>query len=198
MERIGEMIRRLRKEKGEPLRVLAAYLQVDQAIMSKIETGQRRPNKEQVEKLAEYFDADKGEMRIALLSDRIADELRGEDLAVEALKVAEEKVAYLSRTAIDRKSIIAKIKNFLDDDGRIKKAWIFGSFARGDDGLDSDLDILVEEDKNLKFSYFDLADVQFRLEKLIQKKVDLGFSDSAKANAAPQIMNEAVLIYAKP
>ncbi len=137
-------------------------------------------------------------MRIALLSDRIADELHGEDLAAEVLKVAEEKVAYLSRTAIDRTSIIAKIKNLLDQDGRIKKAWIFGSFARGDDGRDSDLDLLIEEDKNLKFSYFDPADVQFRLEKLIQKKVDLGFSDSAKVNAAPQIMNEAVLIYEKP
>lgn len=113
-------------------------------------------------------------------------------------RLQKEKVAYLSRTAIDRTSIIAKIKNLLDQDGRIKKAWIFGSFARGDDGRDSDFDLLIEEDKKLNFSYFDPADVQFRLEKLIQKKVDLGFSDSAKVNAAPQIMNEAVLIYEKP
>lgn len=97
MESIGEMIRRLREEKGEPLRVLAAYLQIDQAVMSKIETGQRKPAKEQVEKLAKYFGADKKEMLIAWLSDRIVYEIEGESLAKEALKVAEEKIKYQKR-----------------------------------------------------------------------------------------------------
>lgn|SRR5690554_1000921 len=94
MESVGEMIRRLREEKGEPLRVLASYLQVDQAVMSKIETGQRKPTKEQVEKLAKYFGADKKQMLIAWLSDRIVYEIEGESLAREALKVAEEKIKY--------------------------------------------------------------------------------------------------------
>jgi len=94
MENVGEMIRRLREEKGEPLRVLAAHLQVDQAVMSKIERGQRKPTKEQVEKLAKYFGADKKEMLIAWLSDRIVYEIEGESLAKEALKVAEEKIKY--------------------------------------------------------------------------------------------------------
>ncbi|MEX0813856.1 MAG: helix-turn-helix transcriptional regulator [Chitinophagales bacterium] len=93
-ESVGKMIRRLREEKGDPLRVLAAYLQVDQAIMSKIETGQRKPSKEQVEKLAKYFGANKKEMLIAWLSDRIVYEIEGEKLAKEALKVAEEKITY--------------------------------------------------------------------------------------------------------
>ncbi len=94
MESIGEMIRRLREAKGEPLRVLAAYLKVDQAVMSKIETGHRKPAKEQIEKLAKYFGADKNEMLIAWLSDRIVYEIKGESLANEALKVAEEKIKY--------------------------------------------------------------------------------------------------------
>lgn len=93
-ESVGKMIRRLREEKGDPLRVLAAYLQVDQAIMSKIETGHRKPSKEQVEKLAKYFGANKKEMLIAWLSDRIVYEIEGEKLAKEALKVAEEKITY--------------------------------------------------------------------------------------------------------
>ena len=97
MESVGEMIRRLREEKGEPLRVLAAHLQVDQAVMSKIETGQRKPTKEQVEKLAKYFGADKKQMLIAWLSDRIVYEIEGESLAKEALKVAEKKIEYQKR-----------------------------------------------------------------------------------------------------
>lgn len=94
MDSVGEMIRRLREEKGEPLRVLAAHLQVDQAVMSKIERGQRKPTKKQVEKLAKYFGADKKQMLIAWLSDRIVYEIEGESLAREALKVAEEKIKY--------------------------------------------------------------------------------------------------------
>lgn len=103
MENIGGMIRRLRVEKGDPLRVLAAHLQVDQAVMSKIERGQRKPTKEQVEKLAKYFGADKKQMIITWLSDRIVYEIEGESLAKEALKVAEEKVKYLSTKGQKRK-----------------------------------------------------------------------------------------------
>lgn len=94
MESIGEMIRRLREEKGQPLRVLAAYLEVDQAVMSKIETGHRKATKQHVEKLAKYLGASKKEMLVAWLSDRIVYEIEGENLAKEALKVAEEKIKY--------------------------------------------------------------------------------------------------------
>lgn len=97
MESIGGLIRKLRGEKGEPLRKVAAYLDVDQAILSKIERGQRKVNKEQVEKLAKYFGANKKEMIVAYLSDRILYEIKGERLANEALKLAEKKIQYQKR-----------------------------------------------------------------------------------------------------
>ncbi|MFH1319138.1 MAG: helix-turn-helix transcriptional regulator [Bacteroidota bacterium] len=97
MESIGEIIRRLREKKGEPLRKVAAYLDVDQAVLSKVERGQRKVTKEHVEKLAKYFGADKKEMLVAYLSDRILYEIEGEKLAKEALKVAEEKIEYISK-----------------------------------------------------------------------------------------------------
>jgi predicted nucleotidyltransferase len=174
--------------------VLAAHLQVDQAVMSKIETGRRKPSRKQVEKLADYFGADKDKMLIAWLSDRIADDLEGESLAGEALQVAKEKVAYSSFKSTNRQTILAKIESFFDRDNQIQKVWIFGSFARGEEGPDSDKYLMVEENKHLKFSYFDLADVQYRLEKLIQRKVDIGFSETA----SPHIFKQAVLIYEKP
>ena len=37
----------------------------------------------------------------------------------------------------------------------VLKAWIFGSFARGEETEDSDLDILVEYDKNARISLLD-------------------------------------------
>lgn len=197
MKRVGEIIRSLREEKGEPLRVLAAYLHIDQAVMSKIERGLRNPTKAQVEKIAKYFKTDKKQLLIALLSDRIVKELEGETLAKEALAVAEQKVLYKRPGTFDRNTIIRKIRKLFDQDGRINKAWIFGSFARGTDGATSDIDIMVEENKKLKFSYFDLADIQYRLEQLINRKIDIGFSQSLKEHAAPSITKEAVLIYEK-
>lgn len=197
MERFGEMIRRLREAKGEPLRVLAAYLKVDQAVMSKIERGHRKPTRNQVEKLAKYFKADKQEMLIAWLSDRIVYEVEGESIAREALKVAEMKIAYGKPKLLTRKSTVKRICHFLERDGRIKRAWIFGSFVRGEDGPISDIDIMVEEYDSAKFSYFDLADIQYQLQKLLNRKVDLGFIGSLKEPASGQIWSEAVLIYAK-
>ncbi|PCH68926.1 MAG: transcriptional regulator [Bacteroidetes bacterium] len=94
MESIGELIRRLREEKGEPLRKVAAHLDVDQAILSKIERGLRKATKKQVEKLSFYFGFDKKQMLLTYLSDRILHEVQGEKLAKEALKIAEAKINY--------------------------------------------------------------------------------------------------------
>lgn len=107
--------------------------------------------------------------------------------------MAEEKIAYRRFTKQDRHAILDKLRSFFAEDGRIKKAWIFGSFAREEDGPGSDIDIAIEEDKAQKFSYFDLADVQHRLEQMIGRKIDIGFSDGL----APKIAHETALLYEK-
>ncbi len=103
MESIGELIRRLRENKGEPLRKVAAYLDVDQAILSKIERGKRKATKELVVKLAKYFGEDEKKMLVAYLSDRILYEVQDENFAKEALQVAEKKIAYQTQPKLSRK-----------------------------------------------------------------------------------------------
>jgi transcriptional regulator with XRE-family HTH domain len=94
MKNIGEILRELRESMQLPLRVIAAYLDIDPAIMSRIERGQRKASREQVIKLAEYFNVSEKELLIAWLSDKIVYEVLDEDIALQALKVAEEKVKY--------------------------------------------------------------------------------------------------------
>jgi transcriptional regulator with XRE-family HTH domain len=94
MKNLGEILRELRENKQLPLRVIAAYLDIDPAIMSRIERGQRKASREQIVKLAEYFNVNDEELIIAWLSDKIVYELADEQNAIEALKVAEEKVKY--------------------------------------------------------------------------------------------------------
>lgn len=105
MESIGEYIRRLRENKGEPLRKVAAYLDVDQAILSKIERGKRKATKQQIVKLAKYFGEDLKKMLIVYLSDRVLSEVQEEDYAKEALKVAEERIEYMAFKTLNKDKI---------------------------------------------------------------------------------------------
>jgi HTH-type transcriptional regulator, competence development regulator len=98
MDSFGDTIRKLREDKELPLRTVAAFLDIDQAILSKIERGQRKPTREQVVKLAEYFKAKENDLLVAWLSDKLVYEVEDEDIALKALQVAEEKVKYHRRS----------------------------------------------------------------------------------------------------
>lgn len=75
----------------------------------------------------------------------------------------------------------------------VLKSAIFGSFARGEAGQDSDVDVLVElpEDRTM----FDLMDLQERLESALNKKVDLITYRSLHHLLRDRILKEQVQIY---
>jgi len=97
MDSLGETIRRLREVKQQPLRTVAAFLDIDQAILSKIERGQRKPTREQVVKLAAYFNVEENDLLVAWLSDKLVYEVEDEEMALRALQVAEERVKYITK-----------------------------------------------------------------------------------------------------
>ena len=94
---IGEQIRKLREEHGLPLRKVAAKLDIDQSILSKIERGERKASKEQIIQIARIFNVNEKELLINYLSDRVLYDLKDEELATDALKVAEKKIKYMTR-----------------------------------------------------------------------------------------------------
>jgi transcriptional regulator with XRE-family HTH domain len=95
-ETIGEKLRNIREEKELPLRKVAALLDIDVAILSKMERGERKITKEVVLKLADIYDYNADELLVSFLSDKILYEIQDEDLGIEALKVAEERAKYLA------------------------------------------------------------------------------------------------------
>ena len=97
MNKFGDIIRNKREEKGMLLRQLAAMIDVDTAILSKVERGERKARKEQVVKIAKALDLDENELMIEYLSEIIAYEIIDEDSAMDILKVAEDKVKYFRR-----------------------------------------------------------------------------------------------------
>jgi len=91
---IGEKLRQIREEKELPLRKVASILDIDVAILSKMERGERKLTKEVVQKLAKIYQHEENELMVLFLSDKIVNELQGEDLSIDALKAAEEKIKY--------------------------------------------------------------------------------------------------------
>ena len=95
METFGDIIKNERENKGLLLRQVASALEIDQAIVSKFERGERKPSKDQVEKFAEFYDLDKNKLITSWLSDQIANTIPYEINIEEVLVLAEEKAKYL-------------------------------------------------------------------------------------------------------
>ncbi|MCW2121075.1 helix-turn-helix domain-containing protein [Flavobacterium sp. 7A] len=100
MEKVGQIIRAKRESLGLLLRQVAAYLDIDQAILSKIERSERKPSKDNIIKLAEILKLDKEDLLVQFISDKIAYEIAEEDFANKVLKVAEQKVKYLKSNLV--------------------------------------------------------------------------------------------------
>ena len=110
MSSIGETIRNLRIDKQLPLRTVAAFLDIDQAILSRIERGERKATREHIVKLAQYFNVPENNLLITWLADKVVYEIADESVAFEVLKVAEGKVKYNYKTIKIKHSLWIKIR----------------------------------------------------------------------------------------
>lgn len=77
----------------------------------------------------------------------------------------------------------------------IAKAWLFGSYSRGEETHESDLDIMVSFDKDAKISLFSYADIICKLEDLLNHKVDLVEEGTLLPFAQQTVDEDKILIY---
>ena len=78
----------------------------------------------------------------------------------------------------------------------VKRAYLFGSYARNEASAKSDIDIMVELDhsKPIGMQFFTF---QSDIENLLQKKVDLVSSEGLSRHVKPFIEKDKILIYEK-
>lgn len=88
---LGEKIRQARESQGLLLRQAAAFLEVDTALVSKLERGERRPQKEQVIKLAEFLKIKPEELLVLWMADKITDFITQDELGVKALDLVKKE-----------------------------------------------------------------------------------------------------------
>ena len=93
------------------------------------------------------------------------------------------------KTLDEIKEVLQSHKDDLQVKYHVKKLSIFGSFARGEQGIESDVDILVEFDEPIGWEYVDLIAY---LEDIIGMKVDLVTPMALKKQMKDTIMKELV------
>ena len=91
-------------------------------------------------------------------------------------------------------SIIKKIMEYFATKP-VVKAYLFGSCARGEDGPDSDVDILVTFDKEAKVSLFDHLGMTYELQDLLGRDVDLVTDGTLLPAIASIAEKDKILIY---
>lgn len=87
-----------------------------------------------------------------------------------------------------------KIVAYLKDQPIIR-AWLFGSYSRGEETADSDIDILVDFDKSKPISLLKVCGMITDLEDILGKKVDMVENGRLKDFAVTSANSDKILIY---
>lgn len=78
----------------------------------------------------------------------------------------------------------------------VLRAWVFGSYSRGEERKDSDIDILVEYDRqNQRIGLFTIIRIQQQLQQIAGRKVDLVEEGTLMSFARESANKDKILIY---
>ncbi len=105
------------------------------------------------------------------------------------------EIIYFCQTMTLSKETILSIQNFFHNKP-VLKAYLFGSYSRGDANEESDIDILVELDyfQHIGFEFVGMA---LDLEELLKKKVDFISAKMIKEGSKDNVNRDKILIYKK-
>jgi len=114
------IIKNAREQKGLLVREVAQALGIDAALVSKFESGARKPTKVQVQKLAILLGIQADELMVLWMKERILDEIGDDDLGYRALVLAEAEVKY--RKIKSKPSPLPKqLKSLITEIDKLKK-----------------------------------------------------------------------------
>jgi len=88
------------------------------------------------------------------------------------------------------------IKDFFSKQQPVLKAYVFGSYGRGSENHDSDIDLLVELDYSQPIG-LEFVQMKLDLQNLLSKKVDLVSARGLSKYIQPILDKEKKLIYAR-
>jgi len=124
---IGDLLKKIREDKDLHLKDVANNTNINYTLLSRIETGKRLPNENQIEILANYFNYDKNELLKQLISDKIIYEIKNHNLGLEAFRLIEEKINKQQSLFFDYESdekILMNSRRYIGNKSKLLD-WIF-------------------------------------------------------------------------
>jgi Fic family protein len=112
------LLKNAREQKGIKTRELAQLIAIDQALISKFESGSRKPTRDQVVKLAQVLELDYETLMIAWLKERILYEIGNEEFSLKALNMVQEEIENNYKTI--KRSISKNLQSILDEIDSLK------------------------------------------------------------------------------
>lgn len=171
MDSPGELLREARRRSGLSQSELATRAGVTQSVVSEYEAGKRQPA---VPTLARLVAATGYELTLGL--ERSGPVVRGLPDTPLGRRLRQHRKALLDAAQSAGASNLR----------------VFGSVARGEDGPDSDVDLLVDLPENT--SLFTLLALEGALERILKVNVDLAPVNSLKPRVRDEALADAVAL----
>lgn len=112
------LLKNAREQKGLKTREVAQSLGIDQALISKFESGTRKPTKDQIIKLASLLEIDLETILVSWLKEKILYEIGNDEFALKALMVAEQEIKY--NTSFKNTKISTSLQRLLTEIDALK------------------------------------------------------------------------------
>lgn len=90
--KLGQKLRELREEKGLLLREVGANLEIDTAMISKIERDEKGLKREHIKTLSELYNYSEQKLLMLWLSDKLLEVVENEKFGLDALKLTEKRI----------------------------------------------------------------------------------------------------------
>ncbi|MDF0706245.1 MULTISPECIES: helix-turn-helix domain-containing protein [Flagellimonas] len=92
MDSLCDLLKTNREKKGLLLRQVASKIDVDTALISKIENNDRRPTKKQLQKLSKVLELDFNKLLTLWYAEKFYEDLKNEPNAFAIIKILSKKV----------------------------------------------------------------------------------------------------------
>jgi len=107
------LLKNAREQKGFKTREVAQILAIDQALISKFESGTRKPTREQISKLSQLLEIDYETLMVTWLKEKILYEIGNEEFALKALLLVEQEIQNNKKEI--NSVIISSVQTVLDE-----------------------------------------------------------------------------------
>ena len=98
------------------------------------------------------------------------------------------------KTLSEIKEVLQAEKPYLADEYGVTIVGVFGSYIRGEQQPDSDIDILIELERPPRIRLLGLVELEYYLSERLGTKVDVAIKRNLRKRIGQRILDEVVLV----